>query len=84
MSSHDAFLQFYPDNMNILANVGFPLAIMTLAFSCQATLAQYWVSIGNIGVGFISALKNGIILYSILAIEQYRANYWDYVGPILA
>ena len=34
-------------------NVGFPLAILALAFSCQATLAQYWVSIGNIGIGNI-------------------------------
>ena len=48
--------------MNILDQRWFPIGELALAFFYQATLAQCWVSIGNIGTGFISAPNNDIIL----------------------
>ena len=55
-----------PSQHEYWPNVGFPLA-----FSCQATLAQYWASIGNIGIGFISAPNNGIILVQYIGNQNW-------------
>ena len=72
--------------MKILAQRWFPIGeieILALAFCCQATLAQYCVSIGSVGIGFISAPNNGIILVQYIG-NRPATNIEPIIGIMLA
>ena len=46
---------FYPDNMDILANLGFPSPILASAINVE----QYWL---NLGIGFMLEADIGPLL----------------------
>ena len=66
--------------------LGFQLAILALAISCGEISGQYLLAIGACDMASyrhpIMVYNTGVAYWQSTS-DQYRANYWDYIGPLL-